>query len=71
MVTERDVFRMMESFAIPRNAKVNIRASIHSIGGIEGGADGLIDALKAYLSDGLLLVPTGATDSVRCIRPTR
>jgi len=58
MVSERDVFRMMEDFGIARSAKVTIRASIHSIGGIEGGADGLIDAMKRYLSDGLLLVPT-------------
>ena len=58
MVTERDVFRMMEEFGIPRNAKVTIHASLRSVGGIEGGADGLIDALSAYLSDGLLLVPT-------------
>ena len=58
MVSERDVFRMMEGFGIGRNAKVNVRASIHSIGGIEDGADGLINALKAYLSDGLLLIPT-------------
>ncbi len=70
MVTERDVFRMMESFAIPRNAKVNIHASIHSIGGIEGGADGLIDAMKAYLSDGLLLVPTHTWATVNRENPT-
>lgn len=70
MVTERDVFRMMESFAIPRNAKVNIRASIHSIGGIEGGADGLIDAMKNYLSDGLLLIPTHTWATVNRENPT-
>ena len=34
------------TFGVPRTAKVTIRASIKSIGGIEGGADGLIDALK-------------------------
>ncbi len=70
MVTERDVFRMMEDFEIPRNAKVNIRASIRSIGGIEGGADGLIDALRAYLSDGLLLVPTHTWATVNRENPT-
>ena len=58
MVSERDVFRMMEDFQIPRDAKVTIHASLRSVGGIEGGADGLIDGLTAYLSDGLLLVPT-------------
>jgi len=70
MVTERDVFRMMEDFEIPRNAKLYIRASIRSVGGIEGGADGLIDALKAYLSDGLLLVPTHTWATVNRENPT-
>ena len=58
MVSERDVLRMMEEFNIPRDAKVTIHASLRSVGGIEGGADGLIDSFSKYLSDGLLLVPT-------------
>ena len=70
MVTERDVFQMMEDFAIPRDAKVNVRASLRSIGPIEGGADGLINALKAYLTDGLLLVPTHTWATVNRDNPT-
>ena len=69
MVNERDVFRMMEECNIPRDAKVTVRASIHSIGGIEGGADGLIDALASYLSDGLLLVPTHTWKTVNRDNP--
>ena len=37
MISERDVFSMMEGFGVPRTAKVTVRASIKSIGGIEGG----------------------------------
>ena len=69
MISERDVFSMMEGFGVPRTAKVTIRASIKSIGGIEGGADGLIDALKNYLSDGLLLVPTHTWATVTPANP--
>ena len=70
MVGERDVFRMMEEFGIPRDAIVNVRASVRSVGGVEGGADGLIDALKAYLSDGLLLIPTHTWATVNRDNPT-
>ena len=69
MISERDVFSMMEGFGVPRTAKVTVRASIKSIGGIEGGADGLIDALKNYLSDGLLLVPTHTWATVTPANP--
>lgn len=69
MVTERDVFQMMEDCEIPRDAKVTVRASIRSIGGIEGGADGLIDGMKHYLSDGLLLVPTHTWKTVNPENP--
>ena len=69
MVSERDVFQMMEDCEIPRDAKVTVRASIRSIGGIEGGADGLIDGMKHYLSDGLLLVPTHTWKTVNPENP--
>lgn len=69
MINERDVCRMMEEFSIPKNAKVIIHASLRSVGGIEGGADGLIDALKSYLSDGLLLVPTHTWKTVNRENP--
>ena len=69
MVTERDVFRMMEDFSIPRDAKVLIHASLRSVGGIERGADGLIDGLKAYLENGLLLIPTHTWSTVNRENP--
>ena len=69
MVSERDVFSMLESFEIPRNAKVTIHTSLRKIGGIEGGADGLIDAFRAYLSDGLFLVPTHTWATVNHLNP--
>lgn len=58
MITKKDVFRLLEEQGVKRDDVVTIHASLRAAGPIEGGADGLIDALKAYLSDGLLLVPT-------------
>ena len=56
MLTRNDVFKLLESFGIRRDDVVTMHSSLREIGPIEGGADGLIDALKDYLCDGLLLI---------------
>ena len=58
MVTKQDVFQMMERFGIRRDDKVTMHTSLKAIGPIENGAEGLLDALREYLCDGLLLIPT-------------
>ena len=58
MVTKQDVFRLLEECGVKHDDTVTIHASLRSAGPIMGGADGLIDALKEYLCDGLLLIPT-------------
>lgn len=58
MVTKQDVFDMMQSFGIKPTDYVTVHSSLRSVGPIENGADGLIDAMKEYLSDGLLVIPT-------------
>ena len=58
MVTKNDVFRLLEECGVKHDDTLTIHASLRAAGPIAGGADGLIDALKEYLCDGLLLVPT-------------
>lgn len=58
MVNKEDVFKLLEDFGIKHDDKVTIHSSLKSIGEIEGGADGLIDAFCEYLYDGLFIVPT-------------
>ena len=58
MITQQDIFRLLENHGVKHNDALTIHASLRAAGPIEGGADGLIDALKAYLHEGLLLVPT-------------
>lgn len=58
MLTRDDVFHLLESSGIRHDDVVTMHTSLRKVGPIEGGADGLIDALKAYLRDGLLLIPT-------------
>ena len=64
MLTRNDIFRLLDSFGVRHDDTLTIHASLRSPGPIEGGADGLIDALKAYLCDGLLLIPTHTWDNV-------
>lgn len=53
-----DIFDMMAHLNISRNAKVTMHTSLRAIGEAENGADGIIDGFKAYLKDGLYIVPT-------------
>lgn len=58
MVTKNDILQFMESCGIRHDDKVTIHCSLRAIGLVENGADGLIDGICQYLSDGLFLVPT-------------
>ena len=58
MITRNDVFTLLESLGIHHDDVVTIHSALRAAGPIEGGADGLIDALCEYLQGGLLLVPT-------------
>ena len=58
MTTKQDILRFLADMGIARDDTVTIHAALRKVGPIEGGADGLIDALTEHLRDGLLLVPT-------------
>ena len=64
MLTRDDIFCMLAQFGIRHDDTLTIHASLRAPGPIEGGADGLIDALKEYLADGLLMIPTHTWDTV-------
>ena len=58
MVTQQDVFDLLRRCGVKSTDTVTVHAALRSVGPIANGADGLIDALKSYLYEGLLLVPT-------------
>ncbi len=64
MITKKDIFQFLENLEIKHNDKVTIHCSLKSIGEIENGADGFIDAFCEYLSEGLFIVPTHTWDKV-------
>lgn len=69
MLTRNDVFTLFGSFGIRHDDVVTIHSALREVGPIEGGADGLIDAMKDYLYDGLLLVPTHTWANVNAANP--
>ena len=64
MVTKTDVFECLESLGIKKTDKVTVHSSLKSVGEIENGADGLIDAFCEYLCDGLLIIPSHTWDNI-------
>ena len=64
MVTKQDIFAFLKEMGITKSDTVLVHSSMRSLGGVEGGCDGLIDAFKEYLSDGLFIVPAHTWDRV-------
>ncbi len=64
MITSENVRQLLDGLNIKHTDKVTIHCSLKSIGEIENGADGLIDAFCDYLTDGILIIPTHTWDEV-------
>ena len=64
MTDRKDIHGLLRATGIKSNDKVTVHASLRSIGKLENGADGLIDAFTEYLEDGLFIVPTHTWDEV-------
>lgn len=58
MLTREDIHEFLKEAGIERDDTVLVHTSMRSLGGVEGGCDGLIDAFVSYLDEGLFLVPT-------------
>ncbi len=64
MITKNDIFVFLKNCGVKNDDKLTLHCSLRSIGKIENGADGFIDAFSEYLSDGLFIVPTHTWNSV-------
>ncbi|MBR5973719.1 MAG: AAC(3) family N-acetyltransferase [Clostridiales bacterium] len=64
ILTKEDICSFLKNNGIRHDDKVTVHASLRAVGPIEGGADGLIDAMCAYLNQGLLIIPTHTWDEV-------
>lgn len=76
MLTEREIHAFLKENGIKPTDTVLVHTSMRALGEVEGGCDGLIDAFKSYLVDGLFIVPThtwanvGADDPVYDVKTT-
>ena len=64
MLTRSDVHKFLKEAGIKSHDTVLVHTSMRSLGEVEGGCDGLIDAFRSYLTDGLFIVPTHTWASV-------
>ncbi|MBO5968845.1 MAG: AAC(3) family N-acetyltransferase [Clostridia bacterium] len=64
MLTRADIHTFLKRIGIKPDDTVLIHTSMRSLGEVEGGCDGLIDAFTSYLTDGLFLVPTHTWSNV-------
>ena len=58
MLTASDVHAFLKENGIKNSDTVLVHTSMKALGEVQGGCDGLIDAFKSYLTDGLFIVPT-------------
>lgn len=58
MFTKKQIEEQLVCMGIMPDDAVLIHTSYRSVGEVEGGIDGFIDAFKEYLSEGMLIIPT-------------
>ena len=64
MLTQSEIHSFLKNLGIKPSDTVLMHTSMRAIGEVEGGCDGIIDAFKNYLCDGLFIVPTHTWASV-------
>lgn len=69
MVTKEALKKQLSQMGISPPDTVLIHTSLRSVGQVENGADGFIDAFCEYLSEGLFLVPTHTWNNVNAENP--
>lgn len=58
MHTKKELQAQLKTMGITPADTVVIHTSMHAIGPVEGGPNGVIDAIRDYLHEGMLIVPT-------------
>ena len=58
MLTKQELIHQIHSLGIQPTDRVLIHSSLRSIGPMENGADGLIEAFQECLQEGMLFIPT-------------
>lgn len=59
-----DLMRDMENIGIDGTGTLFVHSSIKAVGDVEGGGETILDALIAYMKDGLLVLPTHTWEQI-------
>ena len=65
MLTKNKIKEILKNLDFKSNDTILIHSSLKAIGPIEGNAEGLIDTLKEYFNDGLIIFPTHTWDTMK------
>ena len=57
MLTKAQIFKIFNNLGLKKSDNIMIHSSLKEIGEIEGRAEGLIEALKEYFNEGLIMLP--------------
>lgn len=69
MHTKESLMEQLEQLGIDRQGTLLVHSSMKSMGPVEGGADTVLDALSAYMKDGLLVLPTHTWSYINAENP--
>ena len=58
MLTRKDILKQLFELGAARDNVVLVHTSLKKIGEVEGGGEGLLDAMIEYFDRGLLVIPT-------------
>lgn len=69
MHTKASLLEQMKQLGIDGSGTLLIHSSLKNIGGIEGGADTVLDAFTEYMKEGLLVLPTHTWSYINADQP--
>ncbi|WP_339269006.1 AAC(3) family N-acetyltransferase [Paenibacillus sp. FSL K6-1330] len=69
MHTMESLMKQLEQLGIDSKGTLLVHSSMKSMGPVEGGADTVLDALTAYMIDGLLVLPTHTWSYINADNP--
>ncbi|MFL1676323.1 AAC(3) family N-acetyltransferase [Paenibacillus dendritiformis] len=69
MHTIQSLMSDLERIGIDRQGTLLVHSSYKSMGGVEGGPDTVLDALSAYMEEGLLVLPTHTWANINADNP--
>lgn len=69
MHTYSSLLKQLETLGLDPQGTLLVHSSMKSIGGVEGGADTVLDVLSEYMKEGLLVLPAHTWSYINALNP--